>query len=398
MDIPSIESCNFQDKTVLLRVDFNVSTKNGKVYDITRILRTLPTIQYLINAGAKIIIISHFGHPKAKNSNLSLRNMVEVLSQLLKKEVKFIGNCIGQRVQRAISLMDRGDVILLENLRFYRGEERNDLNFAKQLASLADIYVNDAFSCSHRAHASILCITEFLPSYAGFCFQDELKHLERDVLFNAKPITVIIGGAKVSTKIKTLIKLAEKVDYLILGGAIANNFLLFNGVNVGKSFFQNNVSDLLCDIVDTANKNNCKIIVPGDVLVAINSDYSNCILRKTESILDDDIILDIGPQTLSTVSNIIASSKTLLWSGPIGVFEYSAFANGTIEVMRVVSNLTREGKLISIIGGGDSLSAINAAGLTDKNFTYVSTGGGAFLSWLSGDEMPGVAALQLASG
>ncbi|WP_395462704.1 phosphoglycerate kinase [Wolbachia endosymbiont of Cantharis cryptica] len=395
MNIPSIENCDLLNKAVLLRVDFNVPIKNGEIHDAARILRALPTIQHLVNANAKIIVISHFGRPKIRDENLSLKNVVETLSQLLNKEVKFVDDCVGEEVQKAVNAMGRGDVILLENLRFYKEEEQNDSNFAKQLASLADLYINDAFSCSHRAHASISRITEFLPSYAGFCLQDELKYLEQAVSFKAKPITAIVGGAKISTKIKMLIKLAEEVDYLVLGGAIANNFLLFNKVNIGKSFFQNGVDNLLHDIVETASKNNCKIVVPKDVLVAINSDYSTSISRKTESILDDDVILDVGPQTLSAISSIIASSKTLLWNGPIGVFEHSAFANGTMEVMKVISGLTHEGKLVSVIGGGDSLSAINAAGLTDKDFTYVSTGGGAFLSWLSGDKMPGVAALQL---
>lgn len=394
MNIPSIENCDLHNKAVLLRVDFNVPIKDGEIRDVTRILRALPTIQYLVNASAKIIIISHFGRPKARDNNLSLKNVIDTLSQLLNKKVKFIDDCFGEKVQRAVSVMDAGDIILLENLRFYKEEEQSDSNFAKQLASLADIYVNDAFSCSHRAHASISRITEFLPSYAGFCLQDELKYLEKAVSFKAKPITAIVGGAKISTKIKVLMKLTEKVDYLVLGGAIANNFLSFSKVNIGKSFFQNGVDDLLHNILETANKNNCKIVVPEDVLVAVNSDYSTSISRRTESILDGDIILDIGPQTLSTISSIIASSKTLLWNGPIGVFEHSAFASGTIGVMKIVSDLTHKGKLTSIIGGGDSLSAISAAGLADKDFTYVSTGGGAFLDWLSGDEMPGVAALQ----
>ncbi|OWZ25387.1 phosphoglycerate kinase family protein [Wolbachia endosymbiont of Wuchereria bancrofti] len=320
--------------------------------------------------------------------------MVKTLSHLLNKEVKFVDGCIGKKVQKVVNAIAIRDVILLENLRFYKEEEQNDANFAKRLASLADVYVNDAFSCSHRAHASISRITEFLPSYAGFCLQDELRYLEKAVSFEAKPITAIVGGAKISTKIKMLIRLVEKVDYLVLGGAIANNFLLFNKVNIGKSFFQNGVDGLLHDVVKMADKNNCKIVIPEDVLVAVNSDYSTCILRETGSVLDNDVILDIGPQTLSTISSIIASSKALLWNGPIGVFEHSAFANGTIEVMKVVSDLTYKGKLTSVIGGGDSLSAINAAGLTDKDFTYVSTGGGAFLSWLSGDKMPGIAALQ----
>ncbi|QKX01933.1 phosphoglycerate kinase [Wolbachia endosymbiont of Cruorifilaria tuberocauda] len=397
MSLPSIENCNFQDKVVLLRVDFNVPIKNGEVHDTTRILRAIPTIQYLTNADAKIVIISHLGHPKTEDNNLSLRNIVGILSWLLKKEVKFIDSCIGQRVQREVRSMNGGDVVLLENLRFYKEEEKNDSNFAKQLASLADIYVNDAFSCSHRSHASVSCITKFLPSYAGFCLQNELKYLERVILFDTKPVTAIVGGDKVSTKTKMLLKLAERVDYLVISGAIANNFLLFNGINVGKSFFQSNVDNLLCSIINAANKNNCKIIIPSDVLVAINSDYSIGFLRKSESILDDDIILDIGPQTLSTISNVIARSKTLLWNGPIGAFEHSAFLKGTAEVMKIVSNLTYQKKLVSVIGGGDSLSAMNAVGFTDRDFTYVSTGGGAFLSWLSGNEMPGITALKSTS-
>ncbi|MGL9732704.1 MAG: phosphoglycerate kinase [Wolbachia sp.] len=397
MNVSSMENCDFHDKIVLLRVDFNVPVKNRKIHDVTRILRALPTIQYLVNASAKVVIITHFGRPKVKIDSLSLKNIVETISQLFNKKIKFVNDCIGKKVQKVVNKMNKGDVILLENLRFYKEEEQNDSNFAKQLASLADIYVNDAFSCSHKAHASISRITEFLPSYAGFCLQDELKYLKKAVSFDAKPITVIVGGAKISTKIKMLIKLAEKVDYLIIGGAIANNFLLFNRVNIGKSFFQSGVENFLYNVIETANKNNCKIIVPEDALVAINSDYNTCILRNIESILDDDIILDIGPKTFSTIRSAIVKSKTLLWNGPIGVFEYSAFANGTIDVMKFVNSLTYERKLTSVIGGGDSLSAINTAGLTDKDFTYVSTGGGAFLSWLSGNEMPGIVALQLMS-
>ena len=394
MSIPGIKDCDFHNKVVLLRLDLNVPIKKGEICDITRIVRALPTIQYLINANAKVIIISHFGRPKGLDSSLSLKNVVKALSESLNKEVKFVDDCVGEKVQKAVNEMNAGSVILLENLRFYKGEEQNDSDFAKQLAQIADLYVNDAFSCSHRAHASISRITEFLPSYAGFCLQDELKYLENAISFQAKPITAIVGGAKISTKIKLLIKLAEKVDYLILGGAIANNFLLFNGVNIGRSFFQSGVDDFLSQIIETADNNNCKIIVPEDVLVMVNSDYSTSILRQTDSILKDDVILDIGPQTLSKISSIIENSNTLLWNGPIGVFEHSAFANGTIEAVKVVSNMTHKGKLTSVIGGGDSLSAINASGLTDRDFTYVSTGGGAFLSWLSGEEMPGVVALK----
>ncbi|MBD0390985.1 phosphoglycerate kinase [Wolbachia endosymbiont of Pentalonia nigronervosa] len=385
MSISSIKDCDLQDKVVLLRVDFNVPIKNGEIQDNMRILRALNTIEYLMNAGAKVVIISHFGRPEGRDENLSLKNIVKALSQLLNKGVNFVDDCIGEKVQKVVNTMAAGDVTLLENLRFYKEEEQNDLNFAQQLSSIADVYVNDAFSCSHRAHASIARITEFLPSYIGFSMQDELKYLEESISFQAKPITAIVGGAKISTKIKMLKRLAEKVDFLILGGAIANSFLSFNKVNIGKSLFQAGIDDLLHSIVEIANKNNCKIIVPKDVLVAINSDYSVGIAKKIESIADNDVILDIGPQTLETISGVIANSKTVLWNGPIGMFEYPAFATGTKELMNIISNFTKKGNLISVIGGGDSSSAINAAGFTDKDFTYVSTGGGAFLSWLSGD-------------
>ncbi|MDN5247860.1 MAG: phosphoglycerate kinase [Wolbachia endosymbiont of Tyrophagus putrescentiae] len=388
--IMHIKTCSFHNRVVLLRVDFNVPMSNGKIQDNTRILRALATIEYLINVGAKVVIISHFGRPKGYDNDLSLQPIAMTLSQLLGKEVKFIDGCIGEKVHKAVNTMAAGDVTLLENLRFYRGEEQNDRSFAEQLALIADLYVNDAFSCSHRAHASISRITEFLPSYAGLSMQDELKYLEESISFQAKPITAIVGGSKISTKIKMLKKLAEKVDYLILGGAIANNFLLFNGVNIGKSLFQEDVDNLLSDVVDTANKNNCRIIIPEDVLVAVDSDYNTSVLRATQSALDDDIILDVGPQTLKTIHTAIVNSKTVLWNGPIGVFEYPAFANGTKELMKIINSLTQEGKLTSVIGGGDSLSAISAAGFTDRDFTYVSTGGGAFLSWLSGEEMPGL--------
>ncbi|WFW29820.1 MAG: phosphoglycerate kinase [Wolbachia endosymbiont of Menacanthus eurysternus] len=394
VNIRSIKNCDFDNKAVLVRVDFNVPIENGKIRDTTRILRVLPTIQYLVNANAKVIIASHFGRPKIKNSSLSLKNIVLILLELLNKEVKFINDCIGKKVLEVINKMDRGDIVLLENLRFYKEEEQNDLSFAKQLASIADIYVNDAFSCSHRAHASISRVTEFLPSYAGFCLQNELECLEKFVASFNGPVTAIVSGTKVITKVKMLVKLVKRVNYLILGGAIANNFLLFNRVNIGRSLFYKGIDDLICRVIETASRYNCKIIIPEDVLVAVNFDYGTCILRNIESVLSDDTILDIGPKTLSLISNIILNSKTLLWNGPIGAFEHPAFANGTIKVMKVVSDLTSKKKLTSVIGGGDILSAMSIAGLTNENFTYVSTGGGAFLTWVSGGEMPGVTVLR----
>ncbi len=387
----NISNRKFYNKVVLLRVDFNVPIKNGIIQDMTRIIRVMTTIKYLVNSGAKVVIISHLGRPQGRDNNLSLKNIVKDLSELLKQKVKFVDDCIGKKVQEAVSIMSIGDVILLENLRFYKEEEENDLDFAEKLSSIADLYVNDAFSCSHRAHASISCITEFLPSYEGLCLQDELKYLEKAISFQAKPITAIVGGSKISTKINMLERLAEKVDFLVLGGAIANNFLLFNKINIGKSLFLNGANDILYNIIKIANHNNCRIIIPEDVLVTLDyKKYNTCILREVSSIQNDDTILDIGPNTLKKINNVIKQSKTIIWNGPIGVFEHSPFAGGTIELMTIISTLTKEGKLTSVIGGGDSLSAINVAGLNTEDFTYVSTGGGAFLSWLSGDNMPGI--------
>ena len=386
----NISSTNFYNKVVLLRVDFNVPIKDGTIQNMTRIIRVITTIKYLVNSGAKVVIISHLGRPKGRDNNLSLKNIIKDLSELLKQKVEFVDDCIGKKVQEAVNIMAIGDILLLENLRFYKEEEENDLDFAEKLSSIADLYVNDAFSCSHRAHASISRITEFLPSYAGLCLQNELKYLEEAISFQAKPITAIVGGSKISTKINMLERLAEKVDFLVLGGAIANNFLLFNKVNIGQSLFLNGMNDILSNIIKIANHNNCTIIIPEDVLVTLDSKHNTCILREVSSVQNNDTILDIGPNTLKKVNNVVKKSKTIIWNGPIGMFENSLFASGTIALMNIISALTKKGKLTSVIGGGDSLSAINVAGLNTEDFTYVSTGGGAFLGWLSGDNMPGI--------
>ncbi|OEY86828.1 phosphoglycerate kinase [Wolbachia pipientis] len=383
MGILSITNYNLRDKIALLRVDFNVPIINSVIKDSTRILRVIPTIRYLVESiNAKVVILSHLGRPKKRDSSLSLRVVVDLLSKILNKEVNFVPDCIGKHVHNIVDGMTSGDVVLLENLRFYPEEEYNDITFAKQLASIGDLYVNDAFSCSHRAHSSIVRITEFLPSYAGLSMVDELMCLEKFFSFKLRPVAAIVGGSKISTKLKLLTKLAEKVDYLIVGGAIANNFLLFNEINIGKSLFQEGVNHLLNNILPE------KIIMPTDII------NSTGIVKKVHEIMDDDVILDIGPQTIKKIANIIAHCKTVLWNGPIGVFEDITFANGTIELMNIISNFTKTRNLISIIGGGDSLSAIKVAGLATKDFTYVSTAGGAFLSWLSGDEMPGISALE----
>ncbi len=382
MDISSIKNYSSHNKVVLLRTDFNVPIVGNVIQDNTRILRALPTIKYLESIDAKIVVLSHLGRPQGRDDRLSLKVMVDPLSKLLNKKIKFVDDCIGEKVQKAVDYMSTGDILLLENLRFYQAEEHNDINFARQLALIGNLYVNDAFSCSHRAHSSIARITEFLPAYAGLSMLDELTYLEHLLSFHSRPIAAIVGGSKISTKLQMIRQLIEKVDFLIVGGAIANNFLLFNKMNIGKSLFQENIDHLLNDISHE------KIVMPEDV---INSSGT---VKVVEAITDSDVILDIGPQTLKKIGNIIANCKTVLWNGPIGAFENPAFASGTIKLMSIISGFTKTGKLMSIIGGGDSVSAIKAANLTNKDFTYVSTGGGAFLSWLSGNKMPGIAALD----
>ncbi|UWI83360.1 phosphoglycerate kinase [Wolbachia endosymbiont of Howardula sp.] len=394
MSIPNIEHCNLHSKTVLLRVDFNVPIEHDKICDITRILRVLPTIQYLKHQNTKIILLSHFGRPTMRNNNLSLRKIVDTVSSIFNRDVQFIDDCIGHKVLLKIQKMKNGDIILLENVRFYQEEESNSSDFARELSDLADIYINDAFSCSHRTHASIVGITRFLPSYGGFCLQNEIKFLQQAISYQDKPVTAIIGGSKILNKIKILKTLAQKVDYLILGGAIANNFLLFNKINIGKSFFQDGIDSILEECIVTSHNNNCRILLPEDILVARNSNYNVSILRNIQDVLDDDTILDVGIKTVHSIKTILRKSKMLIWNGPMGMFEHSAFANGTIALMKEISRLTYVGKLSSIIGGGDSISAMHSTMLTDKDFTYVSTGGGAFLNWFSNNEMPGIIALK----
>ncbi|WP_333022957.1 phosphoglycerate kinase [Wolbachia endosymbiont of Pentidionis agamae] len=395
MSIPKLEDYNFFNKVVLLRVDFNVPLKGCVVQDVSRVARAISTIKYLIDQNAKVVIISHLGRPKGYDHNLSLKHIIPTLSELLGQKVTFVEDCLGTKVQQAVSIMAEKDVILLENLRFYKEEEQNDINFARELSKIADVYINDAFSCSHRLHASIVAVTEFLPSFAGFCLLSEIKYLKEFTSFKAKPVTVIVGGAKISTKVKMLLTLVNKVDFLIVGGAIANNFLLFNKINIGDSLYQEGVDSILSSIIEAAKKNNCQIILPEDVLVVEKDDYTTGIIKEINSISTGDIILDVGPKTLDRINNIILQSKSLLWNGPIGAFEHTAFAKGTIKLLSIVKDLTQKGKLISVIGGGDSLSAMSKANFTEKDFTYVSTGGGAFLHLLSNDEMPGITKARL---
>ncbi|GHM58914.1 MAG: phosphoglycerate kinase [Candidatus Mesenet longicola] len=386
-----LQDYDVNNKVILLRVDFNVPIINGAIQDLTRVLRVIPTINYLVGSNAKTVIISHFGRPKGRNDSLSLQQVIESLSKLLNRQVSFVDDCIGDKVNTAIKLMMPGDVILLENLRFYPEEELNDIDFAKKLSSVADIYVNDAFSCSHRNHASIAQVAKFLPAYVGFCLQDEVNHLEEIISCKYKPTVAIVGGAKISTKINLLLSLAQKVEFLILGGAIANNFLLAQNFDIGKSLYEKDTENISLEVMKVAAQNNCKIILPQDILVAKDANYKLGLVRgDLSSILDNDVILDIGPKTLDEIRQILLSCKAVLWNGPLGAFEYPAFSNGTFQVAREIASLTQTKGIKSIVGGGDSLSAINAAGVNIEDFTYVSTGGGAFLQYISGNEMPGL--------
>lgn len=390
-----IQNCNVSNKVVLLRVDFNVPITYGTIQDSTRILRAIPTINYLVNSNAKTVIISHLGRPKGRDDSLSLRQVIEPLSELLNRQVNFVDDCIGNKISATVGSMISRDVILLENLRFYFEEELNDTDFAKKLSSVADIYVNDAFSCSHRSHASITQVAKFLPAYAGFGLQDEVSHLEEIISCRYKPTVAIVGGAKISTKISLLLSLAQKVEFLILGGAIANNFLLAQNFNIGRSLHEKDARDITLEVIKVAAQNNCKIVLPKDVLVVKDVNYKLGLVRgDLSSILDNDIILDIGPKTLDEIRQILLGCKAVLWNGPLGAFEHSAFSNGTFQVAKEIANLTKESGIKSIIGGGDSLSAIHAAGIKMEDFTYVSTGGGAFLQYISGSEMPGLNVLQ----
>ncbi|WP_339047643.1 phosphoglycerate kinase [Candidatus Mesenet endosymbiont of Phosphuga atrata] len=389
-----IQDCNVSGKIVLLRVDFNLPIVGSTIQDLTRVLRVIPTINYLASSNAKTVIISHLGHPKDRDDSLSLQQVIEPLSELLNRQVSFVDDCIGDKVNTAIKLMMPGDVILLENLRFYPEEELNDVDFAKKLSSVADIYINDAFSCSHRNHASIAQVTKFLPAYAGFCLQDEVNHLEEIISCKYKPTVAIVGGAKISTKINLLLSLAKKVEFLILGGAIANNFLLIQSFNIGKSLYEKDAENISLEVIKVAAQNNCKIILPQDILVAKDVNYKLGLIRGDLSfILDNDVILDIGPKTLDEIRQILLSCEAVLWNGPLGAFEYPAFSNGTFQVAREIASLTKTKEIKSIVGGGDSLSAIHAAGINIEDFTYVSTGGGAFLQYISGNEMPGLSVL-----
>ena len=380
-------------KRVLVRADLNVPIKNGKVTDATRLERVVPGLKALSDRGAKVIVISHFGRPKGVDPDLSLRPVATTLQELLGRPVKFGEDCIGAPAEAVVQSLKNGDVAVLENLRFHKGEEKNDPEFAAALAKLGDIFVGDAFSCAHRAHASTEGLTHHLPSYAGPLLMEEINALRTALEKPERPTAAVVGGAKVSTKIPVLTNLVAKVDKLIIGGGMANTFLQAMGTMVGKSLSEPEFAGTARDIMSEAKEKGCEIILPVDAVIAREfKEGAASEVVQIDNVPFDAMILDVGPKSVAHVTKVLEGAKTLLWNGPMGAFEISPFGEGTFAVARAAAELTKARKLVSVAGGGDTVAALNAANVTG-DFTYVSTAGGAFLEWLEGRELPGIAAL-----
>jgi phosphoglycerate kinase len=380
---------------VLVRADLNVPMQDGKVSDATRIERVAPTLKELAGKGARVIVLSHFGRPKGKpEEKYSLKPVAAVLGAYTGTEVGFAGDCIGEKAAKACDAMAPGTILVLENTRFHEGEENNDPDFAKALAENGNVYVNDAFSCAHRAHASTEGITYFLPSYAGRAMQAELDALDAALGNPKRPVVAIVGGAKVSTKIALLGNLVKKVDALVIGGGMANTFLAAQGKKVGKSLCEPDLFDTARQILANARGAKCDIVLPTDVVVA-KEFKAGAAARVTtvDDVPDDEMILDIGPDTLAHLAARFETASTVVWNGPLGAFEVPPFDRGTTEAARIVAMRSKQGALVSVAGGGDTVAALNEAGAAD-DFTYVSAAGGAFLEWMEGVELPGVAALN----
>ncbi len=384
---------NLDQKKVLLRLDLNVPLKNGIITDETRIIKILPIIEFLLNKNSQIIVISHVGRPKGKRSeDLSLKPICENLEKKINKKIRIINDDIFKLKKEDLFKNLNDQIIFLENIRFYEEEENNDISFAKHLANLADLFVNDAFSCSHRAHASVSKITEFLPSFSGLQFETEINALKKVTTEIKKPITCIIGGSKISTKIGIIKNLIPKFDNMVIVGGMANNILSHKGYPIGKSIKEKNCEIIINEIFDTSKNHSCKIIYPEDVLVGKNLDDSSEI-KKLNKIEDDDLILDIGPKTIKKIIDTINISKTVLWNGPAGYFENPNFAKGSHEIAEAIIRKNKDKSIYSVVGGGDTIALINKINAIE-NFNFVSTAGGAFLEYLEGRELPGIKALK----
>lgn len=397
MNLDKLKTTNdlpVEGKRVLVRADLNVPVRDGKVTDATRLERVLPGLKALADRGAKVIVISHFGRPKGgPAAEFSLKPIAGALQELLGKPIAFSDDCVGEHAQRAIDALEDGDIAVLENLRFHKGEEKNDPDFAAELAKLGDIYVGDAFSCAHRAHASTEGVTHHLPSYAGPLLMEEIDALRSALERPERPTAAVVGGAKVSTKIPVLTNLVAKVDRLIIGGGMANTFLQAQGKNVGKSLAEPEFHDTAREILAAAQSKGCEILLPIDAVVAREfKEGAPSEVLSVDDVPADAMILDVGPQSVAHLVKTLDTCRTLLWNGPLGAFEIAPFGEGTFALARAAAQLTKSGRLVSVAGGGDTVAALNAAGVTG-DFTYVSTAGGAFLEWLEGRELPGIVAL-----
>jgi phosphoglycerate kinase len=393
MSFRSLDDADVKGKRVLVRVDLNVPMHDGEVADVSRIERNAPTITEIADRGGKVVLLSHYGRPKGPDPKESLKPVVAAVARIIKRPIAFAEDCVGPTAEKAVAALRPGEILCLENTRFHNGEEKNDPAFAKQLAQLGDIYVDDAFSVAHRAHASVEAIAHLLPAFAGRAMQEELEALEKALHSPDRPVAAIVGGAKISTKLDLLGNLITKVETLIIGGGMANTFLAAQGKSVGKSLCENDLIPTARDILAKAKSLHREIVLPVDAVVA--QKFAAHVPSRVVSVDDvgaADMILDIGPRSIEQAVSVLARSKTLVWNGPFGAFEVEPFDNGTIEVAEAAAELTTDRRLVSIAGGGDTMAALNRAGVTER-FTYVSTAGGAFLEWLEGKTLPGVEVL-----
>lgn len=386
---------DIKGKRALVRVDLNVPMADGRVTDSTRLRAIIPTVSELSNKGAKILLLAHFGRPKgSKHSEMSLSMIIEKLSEILEKEVMFVAEMAGPVVTQSVSILADGDIAVLENSRFNPGEESNDADLAKAVAANGDFYVNDAFSAAHRAHVSTEGLAQLLPSYAGRSMEAELKALNIALGAPEHPVAAVVGGAKVSSKLDVLKHLVNKVDHLIIGGGMANTFLAARGVDVGKSLCEHDLTQTAEEILDAADDANCIVHLPYDVVVS-KEFKANPPVRtvNVHEVGADGMILDVGPAAVEALADVLKICKTLVWNGPMGAFEMEPFDAATVSLARTAAALTKEGSLLSVAGGGDTVAALVHAGVKD-DFTFVSTAGGAFLEWMEGKNLPGVAALE----
>ena len=391
----TLDDVDVKGKRVLLRVDLNVPMENGRVTDATRLERIAPTITELSDKGGKVILLAHFGRPKGPDPKESLKPVAAALAQGIGKPVGFAGDCVGEVAEKAVAAMKDGDILCLENTRFHKEEEKNDPAFVAALAKLGDIWVNDAFSAAHRAHASTEGLGHKLPAYAGRTMQAELDALGKALDHPTKPVIAIIGGAKVSTKIDLLENLVTKVDALVIGGGMANTFLHAQGVGIGKSLAEKDLAATALRILDKANAANCAIILPVDAVVAFQfAANAPSHAYGLDAIPADGMILDVGPQSIVRINAAIDDAATLVWNGPLGAFEMTPFDRGTMVAAKHAAERTKARKLVSVAGGGDTVAALNQAGVAN-DFSYVSTAGGAFLEWMEGKPLPGVEVLKI---